>query len=288
LSPPRDKNTQHSDDFSPPRKRRARHDSSESSDEAPQRADKMQQSDSDYSPDRNKHHGSDSDFSPERADGGNSKKSKRRREEKPEVVSTGKKSGLQSAAELRKENELRKKTELENFKSLDPEISGKGTQTIYRDRSSGKQIDIKLEQLKKRREEEERTQAVEKNAVWGRGVTQEKEHKKKLEDALHEISKPLARYKDDKDLDELLKAQDRDGDPMAAYMAKKKTKGTKGKPSKPRYNGPAPAPNRFNIWPGYRYDGVDRSNGFEKKRFASINSMKTFNEAKHKWSVEEM
>ena len=46
----------------------------------------------------------------------------------------------------------------------------------------------------------------------------------KVKEAIHEMSKPLARYRDDEDLDAHLKAQDREGDPMLHMISKKKSK----------------------------------------------------------------
>jgi pre-mRNA-splicing factor CWC26 len=40
----------------------------------------------------------------------------------------------------------------------------------------------------------------------------------RVDSALHEMSKPLARYKDDDDLDTHLRNQDRDGDPMLKFI----------------------------------------------------------------------
>ena len=48
----------------------------------------------------------------------------------------------------------------------------------------------------------------------------------RVEDALHEISKPLARHKDDEDLDDLLRRQERSLDPMLSYIKKKSNKST--------------------------------------------------------------
>jgi pre-mRNA-splicing factor CWC26 len=47
-----------------------------------------------------------------------------------------------------------------------------------------------------------------------------------LQQALHEISKPLARYADDKDLEQHLRNQEREGDPMLEYIRSKKTEET--------------------------------------------------------------
>ena len=41
---------------------------------------------------------------------------------------------------------------------------------------------------------------------------------------VHEASKPLARYKDDADLDQIMRDLHRDGDPMAAFLSQKKSK----------------------------------------------------------------
>ncbi len=50
------------------------------------------------------------------------------------------------------------------------------------------------------------------------------EYTQKLNEDLYEMSKPLARYKDDNDLDELLKTRERAGDPMLEFMQKTKSK----------------------------------------------------------------
>ncbi len=55
-------------------------------------------------------------------------------------------------------------------------------------------------------------------------MKQYEEQQAAVNDALHEATKPLARAKDDQDMDEMLKDRDREDDPMLEYMKKKKQK----------------------------------------------------------------
>ena len=53
-------------------------------------------------------------------------------------------------------------------------------------------------------------------------LKQLEQQKQVLTEALHEAEKPLARYKDDEDLDQILREMDRAEDPMLAFIKKKK------------------------------------------------------------------
>lgn len=54
-------------------------------------------------------------------------------------------------------------------------------------------------------------------------------YQQRLEDAVLEAQKPLARHRDDEDLDRLLREQEREGDPMAAMLRRKKERNPKTK-----------------------------------------------------------
>ena len=100
----------------------------------------------------------------------------------------------------------------------------------------------------------------------------------------------------------MLRAQERYDDPLVA-IRKRKAKAlpetvaeedgedAESKPRKrvprPMYKG-APWPNRFNILPGYRWDGVERGNGFEKKRFLAENDRRAKATEAYRYSVGEM
>ncbi|XP_076214823.1 BUD13 homolog [Aptenodytes patagonicus] len=203
---------------------------------------------------------------------------------KANVMLSGVKAGLVSADVLRREQQELRSHE-RNHKHLEEE--SRHSETVFRDKS-GRKRDLAQERLEERQKAEAKSERDEQYAKWGKGLAQGRQQQQNVEDAIKEMQKPLARYIDDQDLDRMLREQEREGDPMADFIKKRKAKENKEKKEKPRYNGPAPPLNRFNIWPGHRWDGVDRSNGFEQQRFARIANKKAVQELAYKWSVEDM
>ncbi|ELU06842.1 hypothetical protein CAPTEDRAFT_228530, partial [Capitella teleta] len=295
-SPPRRGRHDSDSDQSPPRK--SRHDSD--SDQSPPR--KRHQSDSDQSPPRRRGHDSDSDQSPPRRKTREKSvpvikkekldiKIKQEKDDRGRSQYTlgGAKAGLQSAKAMKHEAKKLKQKEEDAFAQMDDTILGKGAQTIQRDKS-GKKRDMLMEAEMEREKLAKEAAKQAKYKQWGKGLKQAEFQQNALDDALHESSKPLARYKDDQDLDAMLKAQERDGDPMLQFMRKKKAKQkkAKGDPERPRYRGPEGPPNRFGIMPGYRWDGVNRSIGFEAKLFNKRVESSTNKELAYKWSSYDL
>ncbi|KAK2872688.1 hypothetical protein Q8A67_022585 [Cirrhinus molitorella] len=289
-----------SDDLSPPR-RRVRTGKGSDSDQSPprRRPHGRRGSDSDLSPPRKRgqgRRGSESDLSPPRKRpqgrrGSDSDLSPPRRTRSPDGQAaprmlSGGASGLVSVDILRKEQEEIRKREKRNQPL---EEASRNAETIFRDKS-GRVRDLETERVELGRKAGEKAEKDEKYAQWGKGLVQEEMQQQNLIDAVQESQKPLARHIDDEDLDRMLREQEREGDPMAAMLRKKKDKNAKlkGIKEKPRYKGPPPPPNRFNIMPGYRWDGVDRSNGFEQKRYSRMADKKAVQEMAYKWSVEDM
>lgn len=197
-------------------------------------------------------------------------------EEEPEQPFTG---GLFTSAQLRK---ALPKTQ-QKQEELTKEEEEAAQETVYRD-ASGRKIDTKAARAEAARKKREREEKEAKKMEWGKGLVQKQEEEARKRQLETNKSLPFARRADDKELNEELKAKERWNDPAAAFLTKSRSKG----PRKPEYTGPLPEPNRFGIKPGYRWDGVDRGNGFEKKYFQRHNERKRNTAASYEWSVDDM
>ncbi|KAJ1031902.1 hypothetical protein NDA13_002286 [Ustilago tritici] len=184
------------------------------------------------------------------------------------------KAGLRSkeemkAARLAREERRKREAEASASTSTSQAAVGQGgdgedeearlaQETIYRD-SSGRIIDIKAQEAHEKALERERQLKETERKTWSQGLVQ-KQQKRQAEEQLASVrEKSISRKATDEEYNRHFKEQERADDPALAFMTKKREK----EPQKPKYKGPWPL-NRFNIPPGYRWDGVDRGNGFEK------------------------
>jgi pre-mRNA-splicing factor CWC26 len=131
-------------------------------------------------------------------------------------------------------------------------------ETVYRD-SSGRRIDVHAAEREAALHEAEQRRKAAERKTWSQGLAQQKAAKEAATQLASVRDQTVARRVTDAEYNRHFKDQLHADDPALAFLTKKRTQG----PAKPAYKGPWP-PNRFNIPPGYRWDGVDRSNGFEK------------------------
>lgn len=202
----------------------------------------------------------------------------------------GKRAGLQDSSSLRSETEERRRNEDKMFSKMSKDISGRDAEvqvrkSSYRRHRKYEEEDPEVQRKKTEHEEKKK----ELYSRWNRGVKQIEAIQTKISEDQYESSKPLARYSNDADLDEMLRQKEREDDPMLEYIRSKRKDQqlAANVPVIPKYKGSYPE-NRFGIAPGYRWDGVDRSNGYEQKWFDVQSSKQAAAEEAYLYSVEDM
>ncbi|XP_052724928.1 uncharacterized protein LOC108321197 isoform X2 [Vigna angularis] len=214
------------------------------------------------------------------------------------------KTGLISGKDISDEIEKKKRDDMLRFNQMDPSISGRGAEPVYRDKIKGVRIS-KEEYLKSKQKVEEKPKEIE--IEWGKGLAQKREAEARLKELELEKEKPFARTRDDPELDKMFKERLRWGDPMAHLVKKKypepvlpnlgenekmKESGFVVPQDIPNHSwlkrGLDAAPNRYGIRPGRHWDGVDRSNGFEKDMFKRTNERQARDREAYLWSVSDM
>mmetsp|Transcript_11132 Transcript_11132/g.28175 ORF Transcript_11132/g.28175 Transcript_11132/m.28175 type:complete len:256 (-) Transcript_11132:970-1737(-) len=252
----------------------------------------------------------------------------------------GTKTGLVSSRELAQELEEKQRQKLKRFEEMDPKLSGKAAQTVYRDRGTGKALT--QDQLAEREREERESKSA--KPMWSAGLAQKRQHLRERR-RLAGVAEEEGGNIDDSDGNVDDKDRARFGDPMAHLVRKKKRGGDEEKGKKKRrrrkkrrsgdngagsgeeeeeesvddgfyqqrfgvslkelrasgYVIPSGVPphswikrrlrapvNRFGIKPGRFWDGVDRSNGFERDYFKEVNRQKHRDQQAFMWSQQDM
>lgn len=205
-------------------------------------------------------------------------------------MESGAHAGLQTADQVAAQLSQSRAAEHARFLKDSTAHSSQNAETIYRD-ASGRIINVAMKRAEARQAAAAAAAKMKAEVEAAKGDIQRAEasfNKKKLEDAKFI---PLARYEDDVEMNDELRDQQRWNDPAAGFLEEitKKKNAARGKKSvsgKPLYAGSGP-PNRYGIRPGYRWDGVDRGNGFEKKYFAARNKRKNLKELDYAWQMDE-
>lgn len=194
---------------------------------------------------------------------------------------------------------------------------GRGAGTVYRDKATGKtmtseeyaQAQAEAREAKRKKSAYDEDQHIE----WRGGLAQQRAAEQRAAAMAAEAAKPFATYVNDAGRDAMLRERERWGDPMAGLTRKKQPGGAEaGVPSllskhdaerlqKSGFAIPQEVPphswlkrgapaamNRYGIRPGRHWDGVDRSNGFEKAMFKQQNERAALQQEARMWSQSDM
>ena len=198
-------------------------------------------------------------------------------------MDSGAHAGLQSAATVAAQLTRRKVEERKHYAQAGDQVSGKNQETIYRD-ASGRIINVAMQRAEMRKRAEEEAAKAQAQISTQKGAVQLKEKEKRKEQLEEAKFMKVARYADDEQLNDELKGRNRWDDPAVGFLTQKRER--KSVTGKPLYQGPS-GPNRYGIRPGHRWDGVDRSNGFEKEWFAAKNKRANMRELEYAWQMDE-
>jgi len=192
-------------------------------------------------------------------------------------------------------HEIRSKVEKEDrmFQSMDPGVSGRGAETVYRDKQG-----MKLEVP------ESRDTSKRKVPEWGSGLVQKRKKEERMQLLQEAREGPFARHTNTQDYDAQLRSRSRWGDPLADKKdfyetimeeMQHRTQISERLPIPPDIPGHSwlkrklpPPSNRYDILPGRHWDGVNRSNGFESAYFDHMAKQATRDKKAREWSTADM
>jgi len=221
-------------------------------------------------------HDSDSDISPER-------------QTSPARMSSGLRAGLVAGTDLKKETADIRQKQREALETAPAEQTGKGAETVYRNRDGGRVTREQWLESKQRHKKKRPSEYPEQELEWGGGLKQQVNKEEEKAELERIAAQPFARYEPDENYQEELRNKQDWHDPMKK-QSNRDDASEDGADRAPAAGGPKqekplcphlPWPNRCNILPGYRWDGKVRTNGFEKK-FIEANNMREY-EKREAW-----
>lgn len=218
-------------------------------------------------------------------------------------MADGSHAGLQSAAAVTAQLARRQREEREQFEAerrAGLVQHGDEAETYYRD-ATGRRVDASMQRAAARRAaaEAEDNERAEREALRGEVQVEEARRRREELDAARGLG--VARTADDEEMNRELREQRRWNDPMARFLdveeagaggsAGEGGGGGGGKAGKKASRRPvckhSAPPNRYGIRPGHRWDGVDRSNGFEAERFKALNRRERNKGLDYAWQMDE-